>query len=208
MSWLSFIAAVIQGLAWPAVVLILGLVFRRQIQALLARPMERLEVGPLKATWTQVIAEVKANVAELPPVARPSDGQNAESGVGERFKAVTLKQLVVSDPGTSVLLAHDLVYRQLQELTGLNFGSGPPLAGTAAALAQDARARGLISPGTQSAIEGITLLRNLVAHGGADEVTSDRAQEYVAQVDAILEVLEVASEASKIPRRPAKPITD
>lgn len=178
-----------QGLAWPVVVLVLGFVFRKQIQALLSRPMEHVEVGPIRATWAHVMAEVKATVEEMPVTAKPPDTEKAQANIGERMKAVTLKQLVRTDPGTAVLIAHDLIYRQLQEMTGQDFGISTTLPKTPFSLARDARARGLISDETLNAIMGMSRLRNIVAHGGADQVTPDRAQEYVAQVEPILWVL-------------------
>ena len=178
MNWLAFFAAVIQGLAWPVVVLVLGLVFRAQIKGLLARPLERLEVGPFKANWLRVLAEVETQVETK---ATGSDASTDKP-------SLVPKALARTDPVAAVFAAHELIYKRLQEITGQEFGS-PPLPRTAAALARDAHDRGLISTETLRAIEGITILRNLAAHGGAGEVTPDRAQEYLAQVEVLLWVL-------------------
>jgi hypothetical protein len=61
------------------------------------------------------------------------------------------------------------------------------------ALVREALARDLISPETASAIEGITVLRNLAAHGRAGAVSHDRAVEYLALVDAVLYTLRRAT---------------
>jgi hypothetical protein len=64
-----------------------------------------------------------------------------------------------------------------------------PLAATAASLARVAAHRGLITPETLRAIDGITFLRNLAAHGGPGGVTPERATEYVVYAKMILWVL-------------------
>ena len=187
MNWLGFVAAVIQGLAWPLVVLVLGLVFRTEIKNLLTRPLERLELGPFKANWMRVLAEVETNVVDVRRL--PRSETTRESGAKPQPIQVPLKGLVKTDPAAAVFAAHELIYKRLQDITGEEEGN-PPLPRTAAALARVANERGLISPETLRAIEGITVLRNLAAHGGPGSVTPDRAQEYIANVEALLYVLQ------------------
>jgi hypothetical protein len=40
-----------------------------------------------------------------------------------------------------------------------------------------------------NAIEGISVMRNLAAHGSAREISSEQAMEYLALVDAVLYAL-------------------
>jgi hypothetical protein len=49
--------------------------------------------------------------------------------------------------------------------------------------------RDLVTPETAKAVEGITIMRNLAAHGRASEVTLDRARDYLALTDAVLYAL-------------------
>ena len=48
---------------------------------------------------------------------------------------------------------------------------------------------GVITPEAAKAVEGITVMRNLTAHGRANEVTVERARDYLALVDAVLYTL-------------------
>lgn len=56
-------------------------------------------------------------------------------------------------------------------------------------LARLARQAGLVTPETVKAIEGLSVMRNLAAHGSAREISSERAMEYLALVDAVLYTL-------------------
>jgi len=49
--------------------------------------------------------------------------------------------------------------------------------------------KGAITPETAKAVEGITAMRNLAAHGRASEVTVERARDFIAQADAVLYTL-------------------
>jgi hypothetical protein len=72
----------------------------------------------------------------------------------------------------------ELIAQVDSEQTGQNVGT--------ARLTRTALANGLITPETARAIEGITVMRNLAAHGRANEVTPERARDYLALVDAVL----------------------
>lgn len=60
---------------------------------------------------------------------------------------------------------------------------------TRSGLARLAREKGLITAKSLQAIEGITVLRNLAAHGSAREITTEQAEEYLVLVDAIIYAL-------------------
>jgi hypothetical protein len=47
----------------------------------------------------------------------------------------------------------------------------------------------LVNEETVRAIEGLGVLRNLVAHGRAGETTPERAADYLALVDAVMYTL-------------------
>jgi hypothetical protein len=53
-------------------------------------------------------------------------------------------------------------------------------------LAPLARNRGLISDETATAVEGLSVLRNLAAHSPADDIGAERARDYLALADAVL----------------------
>jgi hypothetical protein len=51
---------------------------------------------------------------------------------------------------------------------------------------QRALEHNLISAGTKEAIDGLRVLRNLAAHGQANDISPERAHEFVALTQAIL----------------------
>jgi hypothetical protein len=185
MNWLGFIAAVIQAVAWPLVVVIVALVFRAELRGLLRGPLQRLKVGPLEAEWNRVLAALDTEIGSPTPTRSQPDKGFAE-----------LQGLAEKDPDRAVFEAHERIVKRLQEMTGQEIGE-PPLAATAASLARVAADRGRIAPATLRAIEGITLLRNLAAHGGPGSVTPERAAEYVAYAEMILWVLDQPMKQTK-----------
>lgn len=82
--------------------------------------------------------------------------------------------------------AHATVERELRRLL---LDTGVPdndLRAGAAWLARLGVERGVVTKETLSAVEGISVLRNLAAHGRAGEVTVERAVDYLALADAVL----------------------
>ena len=53
-------------------------------------------------------------------------------------------------------------------------------------LARLALEHGLITPETENAIVGVTTLRNLAAHGRDEDISVERAMDYLALVDGVL----------------------
>jgi hypothetical protein len=184
-TWLGFIAslvqslvALVQALAWPLVVVVLAILFRPQLQRLLSVPMQRLKAGPFEVVFDHKLAETEARIAPASPplpLATPS--------VREELTSVALES-----PGLAVLEGHERIYRRLLELVGP--GAAIPIPGplprTGLAIAKVATDRGLILPETAQAIEELTELRNLVAHGGLDAITADGALRYLGLVDRVL----------------------
>jgi hypothetical protein len=53
-------------------------------------------------------------------------------------------------------------------------------------LAEVAREHGLITAETQDAIEGLSVMRNLAAHGGQEDISPQRAHEFIALAQGVL----------------------
>ncbi len=71
MSYLDFIATLVQALAWPIAVLLIVLIFRKKISELLSERMTRFKAGPLEVEWARQISETQAELEEAgatPPV--------------------------------------------------------------------------------------------------------------------------------------------
>lgn len=182
MNLLAFIAALIQALAWPVVILVLALVFQSQVKGLLSVPVQRLKAGPVEVVFGLKLAESETL---LPPL------------TAQQFPAMPsvreeLKELAEVEPGTAVLTAHDRVYERLKEMVGQQVDVPGPLPGTAGAIAKIAGDRGVLTPELVKAVEEVTGLRNLVAHRGSDSVTPEQALQYLAVVDRLLYLLRAA----------------
>jgi hypothetical protein len=174
MSGFEFAASVVGSLAWPIVVLIVAVLFRRQLSALLARPLSSLKAGPLEAVWDRQVAEVEAELPRSPSSAT-SDGGAADTD--------RLREIARAAPAAAVLEAFALVEEQLHQIlqdAGVDAGRGGAMQ-----MARRALEAGLVRPETLKAVEGAAVLRNLAAHGRQDDLDEARALDYLALVDAV-----------------------
>jgi hypothetical protein len=175
MDALEFIAA----LAWPVTVLIIALVFRRPLTAVLEGQLGRMKAGPFEVEWQRTLSEVETELGREPPIAQaasaPEGGLSAELGA-EAKRA----------PQIAVLEAHARVEGALRDLLEGSEQAATTFQMGAVALARMAREEGLITEETAQAVEGLSVLRNLAAHGRAGDVSTERAQDYLALADGVL----------------------
>jgi hypothetical protein len=149
-----------------------GRVSDRDLHVLLFGPRG---VGPVEfqALLSSVQAEMETTSGAEPR--QPPDGTPADDFTG----------IVDTDPAMAVFQGYIHLERALHELL-LSAGSKPDERRATIELARQAADKGLITPETLNAFEGLTVLRNLVAHGRSEEVTEGRARDYLALVDALL----------------------
>jgi hypothetical protein len=176
MSALEFISSV----AWPVTILVIALLFRKSITDMLSgQLLTRMKAGPFEANWERGVSEVEAELRQtVPPDERPP----AEGLIAE------LASLAERSPATAVLEAYARVEQELRRIAG-----SPPVDPHldldrlgAHTLAQVARQGGRLSDQTVQAVEGLSVLRNLAAHGRAGDLTPERAMDYLALVDGVL----------------------
>jgi hypothetical protein len=175
----QFIASLVSSLAWPGAIIVLALLFRRQLRQLLSGPLKRLKAGPsgLELEFDRLISEAQAQVEPAPDVAELEAPESAVADLAEVARA---------SPAAAVL---DGFARVEQELRERLRAAGDPRADNkrgALMLARAALDAKLITPETMEAIRGMAVLRNLAAHGGAADLSEDRAREYLALADAVL----------------------
>jgi hypothetical protein len=111
-------------------------------------------------------------------------------GTGTATSVIDLSNgTATTSPIGAVLEAHASIERELRDLVT----NAVPDASVARApirqLLRIATDHGLITPETANAVEGITVMRNLAAHGQASEITPERAQDYMALAEAVLYTL-------------------
>jgi rRNA-processing protein FCF1 len=99
-----------------------------------------------------------------------------------------LLRLVEVSPSAAVMEAFARIERRLVDLLEED-GTSPDRKVGAATLARTAFTLGLISNETRDAVEGLSILRNLAAHGPKDDISTERALDYVVMADAVLYTL-------------------
>jgi hypothetical protein len=188
-GWQAFVASLVQSLAWPAAVTVIVVFLRKPIRAALSHALlRRVKAGPVELEFDQLQAEVREELARSPELteaqAPAPASQTAAPASSLREELSTLAEL---SPASAVMEASRRIEFRLTEILD---GSGEPSPRTLGtrALARLARERGLISHETLAAIEGMAVLRNLVAHS-RDDIGVDRALDYLALTDAVLYAL-------------------
>jgi hypothetical protein len=188
-GWQAFVASLVHSLAWPAGVVAVVVVLRKSIRAVLSQALlRRLKAGPLEVEFDQIQAEVREDLARSPELTEaqvPAPASQAASpGNSLREELSTLAEV---SPASAVMEASRRIEYRLTEMLDGPGEPSPRRMGTRA-LARLARERGLISDETLAALEGMSVLRNLVAHVRGD-IDVDRARDYVALADAVMYAL-------------------
>jgi hypothetical protein len=144
------------------------------------RSVERLKAGPVEAVWRDVASEVKADLSEEPVRSEPV---RADDGLAE-----DLASLAERSPPAAVLEGYVRMTDALRRVV-----EDPPADPnldlskfSARSLAGLALEHGRITAKTAQAVDGLGVMRNLVAHGRGGEITTQEALDYLHLVDATL----------------------
>lgn len=177
MDWLEFTSQMTSALAWPVLTVVIVLILRTQIVKMLSDvALKRIKAGPFEAEWDRVLASTESQVNQ---VAIGEDPPRVIEG--------ELAQDVRVAPAVAVLEAFSTIERQLRDIIG---GRESTSGRGAVMLAKMAVKHELISDASLRSIQGLSVLRNLVAHGSAQDVTSEQAEEYLVLADAVLYALQ------------------
>lgn len=181
MTWMEFIVALIAALAWPAAVISLVLLFRRQVMGML-HATKRLKVGPAGVElerWDREAAVVAESVV-ADSFARSSERDDED--------VVRLMAMAATAPEAAVVQSFGLVERRLRALAtaaGVEGVERTP----ATKLVEDAVRAGAITSASAEGIRGLATLRDLAAMGWGEPATAGRAVEYVTLARALLYTL-------------------
>jgi hypothetical protein len=169
----QLIASLVSSLAWPAAVVCIAVLFRAQLKTLLTDRLRHIEAGPLKADFDKEGSKVETTLvkAGVPVPAHAESDELADL-------AKHAPEMVISE--AFAVIEHEL--RKALAATGEPAPDG--LEGMP--LAQLAVDRGLISPLTLNAIEGVYVMRNLAVHGPGGETTVSQVDKYLTLVESVL----------------------
>ena len=171
----QFIASLVSSLAWPVAVVVLLLAFKAPIARMVERLPKRVKAGPLEVEWPEVATEARVALATSPEVKTAA----SPGSLTERFA-----KMAEDEPDAAIMTAWAEVEKALRERMGGLGIRQPSIAGMM--LARLAHERGEISDSTLRAIEGLSVLRNLAAHGRGGEVDREKALDYLTLADATL----------------------
>ena len=157
-----------------------------------------MKAGPVEVEFDRLQAEVREELARSPelaetqapgpvgqaPVGQPPADQAAAGSLQEE-----LSRLAEISPGTAVVAAyHRIEDRLVQMLDSYSPRSRPFATVGGRGLAKLAHHHDLISDETLAAIEGLSMLRDLVVLSRG-EIGVDRARDYLALADGVLYAL-------------------
>jgi hypothetical protein len=171
----QFIASLVNSLAWPAAVVVLLFVFRQRITELFEQLPKRLKAGPLEVEWDRAVAVTATGLVA------PRQERVALTPTED---LADLAPLTEAAPRAAVLDAASRVEAALRARFESSDVEVPPSPGLRN-LARRARDAGLVEVETARSIEGLGVMRDLAAHT-RDEVTPERAREFLTLADAVI----------------------
>ena len=190
MDWLTFISKVIDSLAWPIVILILGVVFRRQLSDLLPY-LRKLKAGPVEAEFEMEARQALANSEKLSFQFMKGSASKIEKPTEEK-EALAKLIGARNDPAGMIIEAWTGVDRALFRLgkqTGLIVD---PLENTSSVY-RSIVSSDLLPDEAKRLVMELHELRNRVAHAKV-KPTVVAAQDYVLAADKVIHMLEVKTQ--------------
>jgi hypothetical protein len=180
---LSFVAALVRSLAWPAAVVVAVVVLRRPLVRWLAVPPRRVKVGPggVEAEWSEQTARVVESLT-------PKRG-GTEAPETSDFAREMLALVDTASPIAGVEASYQQVGRALADIIE-EARPGAAAGLNVAQLVRAAHARGLIDTANLNAVEGLGVMHTMaVLDGNGERLEPARAREFVALAEAVLYAL-------------------
>jgi hypothetical protein len=210
-SWLEFISSMTGALAWPLIIVIVLLSFRKAITKLLP-DLRRLKAGPtgLEMEWERKLEEVRQELKASeaieslspedarPRMEAPSATDPSETVSASRRFLGEIEELAKVSPSAAVLEA----YRRLEAVLRRAVRERHPDLSdrdlVTTRLIRTAIGNGLIREQEYSALQDLRIMRNSLAHG-AETPTIDysQAMEYATLVEQLIIYIELMSGRSR-----------
>jgi hypothetical protein len=186
MDWLTFTAKLAEALAWPIVVLVLGLMFRRKLLEIIPT-LRKLKAGPVEAEFELAAKQALANAEEtkiqgIGEASVPVFKTEADSG-----QVIARLREARGDPAGAILEGWAKLDGELFRL-GLQVGAVvDPLENTGKVY-NAVMSSGVLPAQTMSLVRELRDLRDQVAHVRV-KPTAEAAQDYLLAVDRAVELI-------------------
>jgi hypothetical protein len=186
MDWLTFVAKLAEALAWPIVVLVLGLMFRLKLLEIIPT-LRKLKAGPVEAEFELAAKQALANAEETK--IRGVDEASVSAVKTEAHSGQVIARLreARGDPAGAILEGWAKLDGELFRL-GLQVGVVvDPLENTGKVY-NAVMSSGVLPAQTMCLVRELRDLRNQVAHVRV-KPTAEAAQDYLLAVDRAVELI-------------------
>jgi hypothetical protein len=174
MDWLEFMSSVMSALAWPLVVLIVALVFRKPLADVL-RQLRHLKAPGVEAQFGESLADVEIAAESLLEAAGiPNEHIDRGNEAG-----------IPSDPSGTILRSWQALTRHIADFA---FAAGVPKSLNTMDQVAELGNTSRIDPEVTDTVFELRQLRNSVAHG-KHRPTDGEAQAYAETVQELITYL-------------------
>lgn len=173
MTWMQFVAALVQSLAWPIVVVIAIFAFKRPMVSLLAKIKQLTWGDKTVALYDDKAVEVEARVEVAKVTSEPTKPAPLATStyVG---KIVLIWSAII-----------DGLNAKIRESVGhFNYRND-------AEILRTAYIHGLLTDEQNSALEGLRAMRNLAVHSPDKKIDEKRYTEFFVMADAMATILKL-----------------
>lgn len=138
--------------------------FRQQVIELLSNGVSRLKAGPFEVEWARAERKIPVDIRKAAAPTVPDSALEATASVS---------------PRSAILTRYDALIGHLGEAVIEHLGDQPD-GQSAGELIDVAAEHGLIDATAKEALLGITVMRNLTAHGPSREIDDEKVLEFFA----------------------------
>lgn len=185
MDTLTFIAKLVEFLAWPSAAVILVLLLRGEIKDLLPY-VKKLKAGPVEAEFEREVKELKATAEAQPQLLPPPEGATPEKQM--------LLQLVQINPRSAVLEAwRGVEDASVRVIKSKGFYVPERETNSPLAVIRSLTKENVLSAEEVSLYHDLRALRNQATHSQDFSPTTDAALNYIELAGRLRRVLETAA---------------
>jgi hypothetical protein len=174
LSWEQFVAALANAIAWPFAAIVIALIAKGPLSHLITRITE-MNFGGMNAKFDAKLAnateKVFANTNAVPPI---------EPGAG-----LDLLPLAERSPRAAILEAWTRLERTLRDQVKSKNVSSTEASASLTGLLTVARREKIIDANLYESLNSLRVLRNLAVHGPTEDLSFEKAKEFLVLADAV-----------------------